>query len=215
MRQAGAGQRPGRAHERRSGLRRFRRRPDGPGPLQSRHPGPARSGVVHPAAVAAERGRDAVRPDGGRRAVAVRAPGDPAPSTGSRSRAQPGAQVRRGGRVLAGGAQRGRLAGGCGRPRQPDSAVLRRPGAHPDAAPPGGGVEEPRCDGLGQLRQRPRRRQRAVRAELAVLRRPDHRRPADLVPADGAHPWPSATAATPRSCPSRSPTRPATGCTRT
>ena len=60
--------------------------------------------------------------------------------------------------------------------------------------------------GLGQLRHRPRGRQRAVRAELPVRRRADHVRPGDLLPLHGRVAGPAARAASRRSCPSRSRT---------
>src|SRR5262249_30788204 len=47
---------------------------------------------------------------------------------------------------------------------------------------------------LGQLRQRPRRRERAVRAELHLCRRIDELRPGDLLPVHGAYVGPAARA---------------------
>ena len=59
---------------------------------------------------------------------------------------------------------------------------------------------------LGQLRQRPRGRQRPVRAELRVRRRADELRPRDLLPLHGAHARAAARACSRRSCRSRSAT---------
>ena len=55
--------------------------------------------------------------------------------------------------------------------------LLRRPRPDPHVRPPHRRLQGDQLAGLGQLRQRPRGRQRAVRAELRLRRRADHRRP--------------------------------------
>ena len=59
---------------------------------------------------------------------------------------------------------------------------------------------------LGQLRQRPRGRERPVRAELHLRRRARHLRPRDLLPLHGAHARRAGTGWWRRSCRSRSRT---------
>ncbi len=81
------------------------------------------------------------------------------------------------GGVLPAAPQRRRQPVGRRRRRHRRAALLRRPWCHPDVRPPHrdlGGDEHAR---LVQLRQRPRGRQRPVRAELPIRRRADHRRP--------------------------------------
>ena len=79
----------------------------------------------------------------------------------------------------------GRHRGGR-RARRLAAALLRRPGLAAHVRPPLDRVPPHQHPRLGQLRQRPRGRQRPVRAELPLRRRPDHRRPADPVPLHGA-----------------------------
>ena len=85
-------------------------------------------------------------------------------------------------------------------------AVLRREGADPDVRPPDDHVEVHEPARLGELRQRPRGRQRSVRAEFRLRRRADERRPRDLLPLHGAHRSRTSAGWPRRSCPSRSPT---------
>ena len=67
--------------------------------------------------------------------------------------------------------------------------------------------------GVGQLRERPRGRERAVRIELPVRGR-GHARPiASSSSGTWSIRWRSATGCSPRSCRSHSPTSPATACT--
>ena len=74
------------------------------------------------------------------------------------------------------------------RPEQP--ALLRRQGPDPHVRPPVDrlAVHEPAR--LDELRQRPRGRQRPVRAELHFRRRAHHCRPRDLLPLHGPHAGP-------------------------
>ncbi len=79
VRQAGAGLGHRGPDGGRGGLRRIRRRAHGPDALVARHPGHARSRLVHAGAVAARPRHHPMRPACPGRAVAVRAPGHPAP----------------------------------------------------------------------------------------------------------------------------------------
>ncbi len=181
-RQAVREARPGRVRRRAAvrgrrvrGLRGGGDRPAAERPGPDRGAGPDQ---LHAPAVGARGpGPGALRPPRRGRALALRTAGDP--------QAGPGA-----GRGRAGRAVRGRrdrvLPRPSGRERDPHPgrrqghrgpALLRRPRPDPDVRPPHrhlDGDERPR---LGQLRQRPRGRQRAVRAELRLRRRPDHGRP--------------------------------------
>ena len=76
-------------------------------------------------------------------------------------------------READGAARPGRREGRRGTP------VLRRPRPDPHVRPPDRRVGGDERDGLGQLRQRPRGRERPVRAELRLRRRADHSRPGD------------------------------------
>ena len=90
------------------------------------------------------------------------------------------------------------------RPRRPGPALLRRPRPDPDVRPPHRGLRRDGRHGLGQLRQRPRGRQRAVRAELRVRRRPAHGRPTTSPRSAGSPAGATATRTAPRR-PSRPP----------
>ena len=95
----------------------------------------------------------------------------------------------------------------AGRPARPARpALLRHEGPDPPVRVPLRALAQRQRAGLGQLRQRPRGRQRPVRVELRVRRRPDHGRPGDLLPLHGARDGPGARACWPRSWPSRSAT---------
>ena len=65
---------------------------------------------------------------------------------------------------------------------QAKAPVLRRPGPYPDVRPPDHGLAPHEHPRVGQLRQRPRGRQRPVRAELQVRRPDDHGGPGHRVP---------------------------------
>ncbi len=78
-----------------------------------------------------------------------------------------------------------------GRPARPSGpALLRRQGPHPHVRSPLHRLAVHERARLDELRQRPRGRQRAVRAELPVRRRADHRRPGHLLPLHGPHAGP-------------------------
>ena len=139
-------------------------------------PAPWRPGLgdhpVRPLRARASRGRS---PPGS--SCAARSSGWPRRATRSRS----GAEAEY---FLVRRTRRRRDRGGRS-PGPGQGTLLRRPGPDPDVRPPDHGVaphEQPR---LGQLRQRPRGRQRAVRAELPLRRPPDHGRPGDRVPLHG------------------------------
>ena len=185
-RQARAGHPPRRPDGGRRRLRRLRRRRHRPGAARPRP------------------GRDAGRPLASRRCRGSRAwRASPATCT-SRARSGPTARARscaasssarrsmgfefkrrRRARVLPGAQARRRLDR-AGRPaRHARPALLRH--ARPDAQPRlrlAGRAQHHRAR-LGQLRHRPRGRQRPVRAELRVRRRADHLRPRDLLPLHG------------------------------
>ena len=65
------------------------------------------------------------------------------------------------------------------------SAVLRRQGAVPQLRVPDDALEVRQRPRLGELRERPRGRERPVRVELRVRRRPRHVRSRDLLPLHG------------------------------
>ena len=90
-------------------------------------------------------------------------------------------------RVLPRAAERRRHDRDRRQARHAREAVLRHVG--PDAAVrlPDDGVALLQRARLGQLRERPRGRERSVRAELRVLRRAHELRPRDLLPLHGAH----------------------------
>ena len=166
-------------------------------------PGP---GLLHARAVAAGAGRAAVRHPRRGRALAVHPAADPEADAGEGPRARPGLQRRLRGGVLPRPAPRRRRRG-AGRPaRHRRGALLRRQGPDPDVRPPDHGVEVHEPARLGELRQRPRGRERPVRAELRLRRRADQRRPAHLLPLHGPHAGAQTRAWRPPSCPSRSGT---------
>ena len=199
--------RPSRAAGRRGRVRRVRGRAHGPDPVVAGHPGHAR-----PRARTCRRpgGRGSASSSATPTSWASRGPSPPGSSCAGSSSAWPTA-----GYALKVGAEaeyflvrrnarrrhRGRRPAGPGR-----GALLRRPGPDPDVRPPHDGVAPHEHARVGQLRQRPRGRQRAVRAELPLRRPADHGRPGHRVPLHGAHAWPPRRACSPPSCPSRSPT---------
>ena len=77
----------------------------------------------------------------------------------------------------------------AGRPaRPPREALLRPDRAHAELRLPHHHLQVRERARLGQLRERPRGRERPVRAELPLRRRADELRPGDLLPLHGSHP---------------------------
>ena len=178
VRQAGAGRGRRPAGDRRRRLRRVRRRRHRAGAQGSRPDRDPRPGVLHPDSLRQGRAGDrALRPARRGRAVAVRAADHPqvARRTGPPTRASN--LGRRRGRILPAHAATptARLATADTRGHR-RAALLRRPRRDQDVRPPDDDLDGDEPARLGQLRQRPRGRQRPVRAELPVRRRTDHRR---------------------------------------
>ncbi|SKZ87032.1 Uncharacterised protein [Mycobacteroides abscessus subsp. abscessus] len=111
--------------------------------------------------------------------MAVRSPQHPQVPDRPDRRRRLRAMGRRRGRVLPAQARRQRLADHRRRGRRLRPALLRRPRPHPHVRPPHHRLHGDEPARLEQLRQRPRRRQRPIRAELRLLRCADHRRPCD------------------------------------
>ena len=179
---------------RRRRLRRLRGRRHRPGPARPRPHRHARRAQLHAAAVEAGRRALRVRRDGRGRGVALLPAHDPAPP--ARARRGPGLRVphRRRARVLPRAPARGRHDRGRRRARHPRAALLRHARPH---AQPGlrlDGLAQRHRAGLGQLRDRPRGRQRPVRAELRVRQRAGHLRPRRLLPLHGRGAGPGARA---------------------
>ena len=143
-------------------------------------------------------------------------PADDPPRTCS-ARRPPGlrAQDRDRARVLPRGAQRRRHDRDRGQARHAREALLRH--GRPDAAVrlPDDGLALLQRARLGQLRERPRGRERPVRAELRVRRRARRAATARSSSATWCTRSPSSTAGSRRSCRSRSRTSPATAATST
>ncbi len=78
-----------------------------------------------------------------------------------------------------------RQADAARRPRHARAALLRHEGPDPQLRVHLDALEVLQRARLGELRQRPRGRERAVRDELRVRRLHDHRRPRDLLPLHG------------------------------
>ena len=184
-RQARAGRAPRRPARRRRRVRRLRGRRHRPGAARSGHRRDAGHAHAHPAAVEAGDRALRLRRHGRGRAVAVLPAHDPAqparPRQGARLRLQDGLRAR----VLPRAQARGRHDRARRPARRPRSALLRHARAdalarlrHRRRAP----RQRAR---LGQLRDRPRGRERPVRAELPVRRRARHVRPRDLLPLHG------------------------------
>ena len=135
--------------------------------------------------MAPERGPAGVRRARGGRGVALLPAHDPAPPARAREGHGVRVHARRRARVLPRAHAR-RRHDRAGRPaRHARPALLRH--ARPDAQPGlrvDGGQEHHRPR-VGQLRDRPRGRERPVRAELRLRRRADHLRPLDLLPLHG------------------------------
>ncbi len=177
---------------RRRRLRRFRRGRDRAGAQRPRPDRDARPGVVHTPALGPRRPRPRpLRPARRRRTLALRPACDPQGGAGAGRR---GPQRRRRGGVLPGQPRRRRPAHPRRRPRHRPAALLRRPRPDPHVRPPHRGLHRDERPGLGELRQRPRRRQRSVRAELHLRRRSDHRGPGRSPPATSSRCSPSGAA---------------------
>ena len=189
VRQDGPGLRHRGPHGRRGGLRRVRRRAHGPDAVVARHPGHARPELVHAGAVAA---RVSASSSATPMSWASRGRSRPGSSCAASSSAWPtvgyalkvGAEaeyflVRRtdeGGIAVAD--PQDQAAAPCY-----DARALTRMYDHLTTV-----SRHMNTLGLGQLRQRPRGRQRAVRAELPLRRPADHGGPGHRVPLHGAQP---------------------------
>ena len=175
-----------RAPRGRRGVRGLRRRRDRTGPERPRHRGDPRPRELHAGSVAAEPRALRVRRDRRGRGVAVLPAHDPPP--GARPRAGQGLRVPDGARarVLPRHAGRGRLDPDRRPLRHAGEALLRHGRAHPPLRLPDHGLALLQRARLGQLRERPRGRERPVRAELHLRRRARELRPRDLLPLHGA-----------------------------
>ena len=205
-RQAGARRAPRRPVRRRRGLRRLRGRRHRPGAARSGHRRDARSALADLPAV--EAGGRALRLRRHRRGrgLAVLPAHDPAqptrPREGAGLRVQDGLRAR----VLPDPPARRRVDRARRPARHARPALLRH--ARADALARLRHRRRPSRQRarLGHLRDRPRGRERAVRAELHVRRRARHVRPRDLLPLHGRVARAGARADRRRSCRSRSRT---------
>ena len=136
-------------------------------------------------AVAADRRAVRLRRHGRGRGVALLPAHDPAPRAGPGRRSGLRAEARRRARVLPRAPHRGRRDRGRRPARHARSALLRHARADPQPRLRLGGLEGRHGARVGQLRDRPRGRQRAVRAELPVRRRADDLRPRRVLPLHG------------------------------
>ena len=163
--------RPRRPRRGRRRVRRLRGRRDRPGPERSRHRGDPGSRELHARPVAAEPRALRLRRHRRGRGVAVLPAHDPA------QRARPGARSRatssRSGSSssTSSSAARGRLDRDRRRVRHAREALLRHGRAHAPVRLPDHGLAVLQRARLGQLRERPRGRERPVRAELHLRRR--------------------------------------------
>ena len=168
-------------------LRRLRRRRDRTGPERPRHRRDPRPRELHARPLAAEPRALRVRRHGRGRGVAVLPADDPSPRArprrGEGLRVQDGARAR----VLPRQAARGRLDRDRRPVRHAREALLRHGRAHAALRLPDHGLALLQRPRLGQLRERPRGRERPVRAELHVRERAHELRPRDLLPLHGAH----------------------------
>ena len=191
-REAGAGaatRGPARRRRRVRRLRRRRHRPD------ARQPGPdrdARRRQLHPAAVEAGDRLVRLRRDRRGRGVALLPADDPAAPDRARRRRRLRAQDRLRARVLPRPQDRGRRDRDRGPARHPRAAVLRHPRPHPVVRLRRRRRPQRQLAGLGDVRDRPRGRQRAVRAELGLRRRAHELRPRGLLPLHGRGDGPGA-----------------------
>ena len=188
-RQAERQARPGAPHRRpahrRRGLRRVRRRRHRPGPARPGHDRGPRPEDADDPALAAQRGAVRVRRDGRGRAVAVLPAHDPAQPARARQGARVRAEGGRRARVLPGPPPRGRHDRGRRPARHARPPLLRHARADPEPRLRLAGLKGGDRARVGQLRHRPRGRQRPVRAELPVRRRADHVRPGCVLPLHG------------------------------
>ena len=193
-REAGPRPPPRRPADRRRRLRRLRRRRHRPGPRRSRHDRDARPHHADDPPVAPHGRPLCLQRHRGGRGVALLPAHDPAPRAGSGRRAGLRDARRRRARVLPAAPRRRRRPGARRSARHPRSALLRHAGADAQPRLRLRGLARRHRAGLGQLRHRPRGRQRPVRAELPVRRRADHVRPGDLLPLHGRVAGPAARA---------------------
>ena len=105
------------------------------------------------------------------------------PGEGARIRVPDGPRAR----VLPRQAARGRLDRDRGRVRHAREAVLRHGGPHASLRLPDHGLAVLQRARVGELRERPRGRERPVRAELHLRRCARLVRPRDLLPLHGSH----------------------------
>ena len=170
-----------------AGLRRLRRGRDRAGAERSRHRGDSGSRQLHARPLAGEPRALRLRRHGRGRGVAVLPAHDPAPRArpgeGARLRVPDGPRAR----VLPRQAARGRLDRDRRRVRHAREALLRHGGPHASLRLPDDGLAVLQRARLGQLRERPRGRERPVRAELHLRRRARLVRPRDLLPLHGSH----------------------------
>ena len=163
--------------ERRRRLRRLRRRRDRPGSERSGHRGDPRSRELHAGSLAAEPRPLRLRRHGRGRGLGVLPAHDPAPDARARRgqgvRVQDGARAR----VLPRQAARGRLDRDRRPSRHAREALLRHGRADAPLRLPHRGLAVLQRPRLGQLRERPRGRERPVRAELHLRERADELRP--------------------------------------
>ena len=169
----------------RGGLRGVRGRRHRPVPARPRPRGDARRAELHAAPVEAGRRATRLRRVRRGRGVALLPAHDPAPAARARPRARLRVHDRRRARVLPRARARGRLDR-AGRPARSHGAALLRH-ARPHAQPRlhVHGVAQHHGPRLEQLRERPRGRQRPVRAELRLRGCAHHVRPRDLLPLHG------------------------------
>ena len=187
------------------GFAGLRGRRDRPAAERSRHRGDPRPRQLHARAVAAEPGALRLRRDRRGRGVAVLPAHDPAQRRSPRRRRR--ATSSRSGSSSSTSSsqlQRRRHDRDRRQARHAREAVLRHGG--PDAAVrlPDHGLAVLQRARLGQLRERPRGRERPVRAELRVRRRARHAATARSSSATWCTRSPSSTGGSRRSCRSRS-----------
>ena len=178
----------------RRGLRGIRRRRHRPAAQRPRHGGDAGRPLAHPVAVEAERRAHRLRRARRGRGVAVLPAHDPAPPARPRARARLRVHARRRARVLPRAHARRRLDRARRPARHARPALLRHARAHAQPRLHVGGLALRDAARLEQLRERPRGRERPVRAELRVRRRAHHLRPRDLLPLHGRVARPGARA---------------------
>ena len=166
---------------------RLRRRRDRPDAERSGHRGDPRPRELHAGPMATEPRTLRLRRHRRGRRVAVLPAHDP--SARSRAGEGEGLRVPHGARarVLPREAARGRLDRDRRSVRHAREALLRHARPDPPIRLPDDGLPLLQRARLGQLRERPRGRERAVRAELHLRRRARLVRPRDLLPLHGAH----------------------------